>query len=111
VRKSGITVDFQRIRGFASYLPCFKDFLLDQSGFEEKSVIGQNKGVSSQLYRRRIDGVLTVVKAISLSGSIERREIEIEIENLLNLRHPMIAPLIGSVLPVESIGQREFRTV
>jgi hypothetical protein len=32
-------------------------------------------------------------------------------ENLLNLRHPMIAPLIGCVLPVESSGQREFETV
>jgi serine/threonine protein kinase len=32
-------------------------------------------------------------------------------ENLLNLRHPMIAPLIGCVFPVESSGQREFRTV
>jgi hypothetical protein len=46
LRKSGITVDFQRILWFASCLPCFKDFVLDQSGFEEKAVIGRNKGVS-----------------------------------------------------------------
>jgi hypothetical protein len=38
---------------------------------------------------------VTVMKAISLSGSIQRRQIETEIENLLNLRHPMIASLIG----------------
>jgi hypothetical protein len=90
--------------GFASYPPCFKDFVLDPSGFEEGSVIGRNKGVSTPIHRRRIDGALTVVKAISLSGSIERRHIKTEMENLLNLRHPMIAPLIGYVLPVESSG-------
>jgi hypothetical protein len=111
LRKSGIKVDFQRIRGVASYLPCFKDFVLDPSGFEEGSIIGRNKGVSTQIYRRRIDGALTVVKAISLSGSIERRQLETEMENLLNLRHPMIAPLIGCVLPVKTSGQREFKTV
>jgi hypothetical protein len=33
------------------------------------------------------------------------------VDNLLNLHHRMISPLIGSVLPVESSGQREFRTV
>jgi hypothetical protein len=43
LRKSGITVDFQRILKFASYLPCFKDFGLDPSGFEEGSVISRNK--------------------------------------------------------------------
>jgi hypothetical protein len=85
--------------------------VLDPSGFEEKAVIGRNKGVSTQIYRRRIDGVLTVVKAISLSGSIERRQIETEMENLLNRRHPMIAPLIVCIFPVESSGQRKFRTV
>jgi hypothetical protein len=113
LRKSGITVDFQRILRFASGLPRLKDFVFDMSGFEERSVIGQNDRVSSQVYERRIDGAVTVVKAISLSGRIDRCqiEIEIEIENLLNLRHPMITPLIGCVLPVELSGQREFKTV
>jgi hypothetical protein len=109
--KSGITIDFQRILGFPSYLLCFKDFVLDPSGFEEGSAIGRNKGVSTQMYRRTIDGGLVVVKAISLSGSIRRRQLEIEMENLLNLRHPMIARLIGCIFPLESSGQREFRTL
>jgi hypothetical protein len=108
LRKSGITVSFQRILGFPPYLPCFKDFVLDPSGFEERSVIGRNNGVSSQIYQRRINGELTVVKVISLSGSIEQRQFGTEMENLLNLGHPLIAPLIGSVLPVESSGQRMF---
>jgi serine/threonine protein kinase len=32
-----------------------------------------------------------------------------EIENLLNLRHPLIAPLLGFAFPVESDGRREFK--
>jgi hypothetical protein len=111
LRKSGITVDFQRILGFASYLPRFKDFVIDLSGFKKISVVGRNNGVSSQVYLRRIDGTLTVVKAISLSESIERRQIETEFENRLNLRHPMIEPSISCILPVGSSGRREFRTL
>jgi hypothetical protein len=65
LRKSGITVDFQRILRFASSLPCFKDFVFDLSGFEERSVLGRNDRVSSQIYQLRIDVALTVVKAIS----------------------------------------------
>jgi serine/threonine protein kinase len=51
------------------------------------------------------------VKTISLSGFIEQCQIETEIENLLNLRHPLIAPLISCLFPVESSGQQEFKTV
>jgi hypothetical protein len=55
--------------------------------------------------------VLLFVRAISLSELSERCQVEIEIENLLNLRHPVIPPLIGCVLSVESTGRRKFRTV
>jgi hypothetical protein len=101
LRRLGIAVEFQRIRRFASGLSHLKDFVLDLSEFEKRSVIGRNDRVSSQIYRRRIDGSMTVVKTISLSGSIERCQIETEFENLLNLRHQMIGPLIGCVFPVE----------
>jgi hypothetical protein len=111
MRRLGIAVDFQRIRRFAPDLPHFDNFMLDLSGFEEKSVIGGNDRVSSQIYLRRIDGATTVVKAISLLGLIERRQIKTEIENLMNLRHLMIAPLIGFVFPVESSGRGEFKIV
>jgi hypothetical protein len=42
---------------------------------------------------------------------MERCEIETELENLLNMRHPMIAPLIGCVFSVEPSGWLEFKTV
>jgi hypothetical protein len=51
LRKSGITVDFQRILRFTSGLRYFKDFVFDLSGFEEGSVIGGNDQVFSQIYR------------------------------------------------------------
>jgi hypothetical protein len=40
LRKSGITVDFQRILRFASGLSHLKGLVFDLSGFEEKLVIG-----------------------------------------------------------------------
>jgi serine/threonine protein kinase len=80
---------------------------LDLSGFEERSVIDR---VSSQIYLQRIDGALTVVKAISLSELIKRCQIEKTIDNLLNLRDPVITTLIGCVFLVESI-RCEFKTV
>jgi serine/threonine protein kinase len=58
-----------------------------------------------------MDGALTVVKSISLSPFIDRCQIETEVENLLNLRHQMITPLIGCVFPVESSGRWELKTV
>jgi serine/threonine protein kinase len=57
-----------------------------------------------------MDGVLAVLKSVPLSALIGRGQIETEIENLLNLRHPTIAPLIGFVFPAESSGRREFKT-
>jgi hypothetical protein len=57
-----------------------------------------------------VDGVLAVVKAVSLPSLIGRCQIATEIENLLNLRHPPIAPLIGFPFPVESGGRRELKT-
>jgi serine/threonine protein kinase len=50
------------------------------------------------------------VKSVSLPALIARCQIVTEIENLFNLRHPLIAPLIGFVFPVESDGRREWKT-
>jgi serine/threonine protein kinase len=76
----------------------------DLAEFEESSVIGQSNRGSTRIYRRWTDGALVVVKSFSFSPLIERCQIKTEIENLFNLRHPLIAPLVGSVLPVESGG-------
>jgi hypothetical protein len=63
---------------------------LDLTGFEEGSVIGE----ASRLYRRVKDGMEIVVKMCAVL-QFEAGEVEMEIETLLNLRHPLItAPIV-----------------
>jgi serine/threonine protein kinase len=111
LRKSGITVDFQRILRFPSGPFHFKDYMLALSAYEEGEVISQNAQIFSQIYRRQFDGAVMVVKSISLSIPADLYKLRTEIENLLNLRHPMITPLIGYALPMDSTGQRALRTM
>jgi hypothetical protein len=95
--RSGIAIDFGLILTSDSSFRCSKDSVSDLSVFEEESIVGQCDRISIQICP-------FVVTAISLSNSIKRCQILIEIENLLNLCHPLIATLIGVVLPVESRG-------
>jgi hypothetical protein len=111
IRLSGIAVDFQRILRAASCLPLLEESVLDLAAFDEGPALGRSDRGSTRIYRRRIDGALAVVKSVCLSALIGRSQIAIEIENLLNLRHPLIAPLIGFVFLVESGGRRELKTV
>jgi hypothetical protein len=105
-----IAVDFQRILRSDSGLPPLEDWELDLAALEERAVLGRSDRGSTRIYRRRMDGVLAVVKSVPLSELIGRRQIKTEIENLLNLRHPAIAPLIGFVFPAESSERRELKT-
>jgi serine/threonine protein kinase len=114
LRESGIIVDFHRILRSDPSFRCFKDAVVDFSGFEEGSVIGQHDRRDrrlTQLHRRLIDGVFTVVKTLSIQLSIEICQVETEMENQMNLRHPMIAPLIGCGFRQESSGLLELKTV
>jgi hypothetical protein len=99
VMEAGTPVDFRRIvRGGA----CARAPLpLDLTGFEEGSEIGEASG----LYRRDKDGVQIVVKAFDVS-QFEGLEVERAIENLSNLRHPLIAALIGFAF---SEGEEELK--
>jgi hypothetical protein len=110
LRTSGITVDFQRILRFPSGPFHFKDYMLDLSASEKGEIMSQNPRVLCQIYRRRFDGAVIVVKSISLSSPVDLCKPGTEIENLINLRHPMIAPLIGCVLSANSTGERAFKT-
>jgi hypothetical protein len=110
LRKSGNTVNFQRILRFPSSPFHFKDCMLDLSPYEEGEVISQNGRVFIQIYQRWFVGAGMVVKSISLSSPVDLCELGTEIENLLNLRQPMIAPLIGSVLSMNSTERRELNT-
>jgi hypothetical protein len=88
LRQSGIVVDFRRIvRGCGL---AWAGLQLDLTGFEEFSMIGE----AIRLYRCENDGMEIVVKAFDVS-EFEAGEVEMEIENLSNLRHPVIAAPIG----------------
>jgi serine/threonine protein kinase len=83
--------------------------MLKLSVFEERSMIGQSNQVGHQIYERAEDQVLIVVEPISLTGWVEKSEIENEIENLINLRHPCIIPPIGFDFRAESGSSRELK--
>jgi hypothetical protein len=65
-------------------------FPLDLTGFEEGAVIG----TASCLYRRVQDGMEIAVAASDVPD-FDLGEVEIEIANLSNLRHPPIMAPIG----------------
>jgi hypothetical protein len=84
LRESGTVVDFQRIMTGGE---CTR-LALDLKAFEQGSVIGEAR----RLDRRENDGLEMeiVVKSFDVS-EFEGGEVEIEIENLSNLPHPLIA--------------------
>jgi hypothetical protein len=96
LREFWIPVDFHRIVRSDFGLLRLQNFGPDRAEFEESLVIDRSDRASIRIYRRRMNGDLSVVKSISVSPLIESCQIETEIENLFNVRHP----LIGSVFPV-----------
>jgi serine/threonine protein kinase len=88
-----------------------ENFALDLAASDEGRALGRSDRGCTQIYRPRIDGALAVVKSVSLLALIGRCQFETEIENLFNLRHRLITPLIGFVFPVKSVGRRELKTV
>jgi serine/threonine protein kinase len=95
VTESSVSVDFRPILKPRPDHPCFKDSVFDITELEEQPVLLEADRSSSRLYRMRQDRSLIVVKSICLSDSISKSQIESEIANLVNLRHPLIASPIG----------------
>jgi hypothetical protein len=84
------TVDF-RIRILGLIFGAVNERLpLDLTAFEEESALGE----AIRLYRREKEGLEIVVKAFEVS-QFDSGEVERKIENLSNLRHPLIAVPIG----------------
>jgi serine/threonine protein kinase len=88
-----------------------RDYGVNLSEFEERSMIAQSDGVLNSVYRRSEDDFVIVVNPISLSEWVEKSQLENEIENLINVRHPCIAGPIGFVFPVESVLSRELKII
>jgi hypothetical protein len=109
LRKSGIAVDFRRILRIGSGFGDLSDYQIDLSVFEEASILRDFDQVSRQRYQRLDDGLMFVVKSKHHWEFVEN--CRIELENLLNLRHPCIAVPIGFVFPVELSDSRELKIV
>jgi serine/threonine protein kinase len=111
LRRSGITVDFQRIVRVNSGLSQLRDYVVNLSLFEKQSMIVQSDRVLNEIYCRSEDEFSIVVKSISLTEWFSRAQLENEIENFINLRHSCIAAPIGFVLPSESEVMEELKIV
>jgi hypothetical protein len=109
LRKCHIEVDFRRILRAGCGFGDLSDYQIDLSVFEEISILGDSDNVSSQIYQRWDDGSVFVVKSKHHWKS--RKNCEIELENLLNLRHPCIAVPIGFVFPMELSESQELMIV
>jgi hypothetical protein len=99
---SGLAVDFRRILRANSGLRELKAYVVNVSGFEEKSMIVESDKVFNEIYCRADDGVLFVVTSNSRPDWVEKSQLEHKVENLMNVRHPCISAPIGFVFPMES---------
>jgi hypothetical protein len=61
------------------------------------------------MYEECDKGVLILVKAMNLSGSVENNTVMRRVENFMNLCHPCISGMIGVVLPSPLNGFRIVR--
>jgi hypothetical protein len=111
LRRLGIRGDFRRIQRVDSGLLCLRDYAVNLSGFEERSIIGESGEVPNSIYHRVEDQFLVFVKSIPLLKSVDKSQMKNEIENLINLHHPCIAAPIGFVFPDESAEFWELKLV
>jgi hypothetical protein len=71
LRRSFISGDFRRIESVGFGLPCLRDYNVNLSIFEERSMIVESDSVPNQIYDRLEDEFLVVVKSIPHSESVE----------------------------------------
>jgi hypothetical protein len=97
VNSLSLVLDFRRIRRFGSGLPSISECLFDLSGFREGLELSEQDGISTRLYHGSGEEIEIVVKSASDALSCETGHGKKVRENLMNLRHPCIAGLIGIV--------------
>jgi hypothetical protein len=85
---------------------------LDLTGFEAGPIIDRTDHELRQLYRRGFDGFEIVLKVTEFHDSVGKGDSVKEIENLMNLRHPLITAPIGFILrPREMIVGRKHSAI
>jgi hypothetical protein len=111
LKRSGIAIDFRRIQRMGFDIPCLGDYIVNLSGFEERSLICDSDKSPNQIYHRIEDQLVVFVKSKPLSENVPKSQIEKEVERLINLHHPCITSPIGFVFPIESGSQQELTIV
>jgi hypothetical protein len=101
LQRSGIKRDFRRIERVGFGFRCLRDYDVNLSEFEERSIIIESSSIRNEIYVRTEDELLIVVKSISHLENVEKSTIDDEIEKLINIRHPCIAGPIGFIFPIE----------
>jgi serine/threonine protein kinase len=92
-------------------VPCLKDYIVNLSVFEERSIICESDEVPNRIYHRIEYEFLVFVKSKPLSEKVKESEIETEIEKLLNLHHPCITSPIGFAFRIKSGRRQELKIV
>jgi serine/threonine protein kinase len=92
-------------------IPCLGDSIVKFSVFQERSVICDSDEVPKEVYHRIEEEFFGFYEIKDSSANAQNSQIENEIENLINLRHPCIAAPIGFVVGIESGSQRELKIV
>jgi hypothetical protein len=110
-KRSGIALDFRRIERVGSGLRCLREYVVNLSEFEKRSMISESYEIGKEIYNRIEDDIFIFVKSIPHLESLEHSRIEKELENLINLRHPCIAAPIGFVVRIESGSWEELKIV
>jgi hypothetical protein len=88
-----------------------RDYAVNLSGFEERSMIDETESVATEIYDRIEDDFSIFVKSMSHSENVQESRMNNKIENLINLRHPCIAGPIGFIPGIESGNGQELKIV
>jgi serine/threonine protein kinase len=111
LKRSDVAVDFRQIQRVGFGLRCLRDYIVNLSEFEERSIIVESDEVRNERYDRFEDSLSIVVKSKPHLESVQESEMENELENLINLRHPCIAGPIGFVFRSELRSQQGLKIV
>jgi serine/threonine protein kinase len=109
LKRSNHRVDFRRIKRMGFGFRCLRDFVVNLSEFEERSMINECDGIQNEIYHRVEDEFIVFVKSIGHWESVNESQMANELENLIRLQHPCIAGPIGFVFGIASSSRQELK--
>jgi hypothetical protein len=111
LKRSGIAIDFRRLSRVGFDIPSLGDYIVNLSGFEERSIHCKPGEIANQIYDRIEDEFSVLMKSAPHSDKVEQSAIEEEIEKMVNVRHYCIIAPIGFAFRIESGIRQELKIV